>query len=170
MRLTFTILLLSALFYTEIGYYLQFLVEQLELREAAHEAWLSRLPDNRLYSIALDDLNAAGKWQDEGRECWFKGHLYDVVREKAVGARTYAFCMDDEKEAALIEGTGAMVPHDIPSFPRKTGDFIISSYTNTVKQVFRTGRPAQSRSRKRLPEFYRKISPPPPWVSAHPFC
>lgn len=155
------------------------------MREAAHEAWLSRLPDDRLYRIALDDLNATGKWQDEGRECWFKGHLYDVVREKAVGTRTYAFCMDDEKEAALIEEAGAVtganadsqsldqrhhVPHDAPSFPRKTGDFIIPSYANTVKQVFRTGRPTSPRSRKRLPEFYRKISPPPPWVSAHPFC
>ena len=44
----------------------------MELREAAHEAWLGTLPDDRLYSIALDDLNASGKWQDEGRECWFK--------------------------------------------------------------------------------------------------
>ena len=139
------------------------------------------MPDDRLYRIALDDLNASGRWQDEGRECWFKGHLYDVVRQKAVSGRTYAFCMDDEKEAALIERTGAMtgtnldldqrrhVPHDMPAFPHKTGNFIIPSYTSTIKRLFRTGGIIRPRSRSRLPEFYREIAPRPPWANVLPF-
>jgi hypothetical protein len=181
-------LLLSVLLYTQVGYYWQFLIVQLQLREKAHEAWLSHLPDGQFYRISLADLNARGKWQDEGRECWYKEHLYDVIRQKDIGGKTYLFCLDDEREARLIEQSGEVArvnadqeqaqhnPRDYhnpqdhpgkksnPGFPGKMGDVILSPNHTGIRFLLRAGPVTWTRSRSNLPEHYQEIAPRPPWA------
>jgi len=48
------------LFYTQLGYYGQFLFQQWQMKEAAREAWIAALPDAALFRVRLSDVNAQG--------------------------------------------------------------------------------------------------------------
>lgn len=160
---------------------------QLQLREEAREAWLSRLPDGQFRRISLADVNATGKWQDGGRECWYKGHLYDVIKQKDIGGKTYLFCLDDEREARLIDQSAEITranagqeqaqensgrqharrnPQDHPG--RKStpqiGDFLFICYHTGF--LLRDRPVTWSRSRSSLPEYALEIAPRPPWTQS----
>ncbi|HXO74450.1 MAG TPA: hypothetical protein VN824_04450, partial [Puia sp.] len=102
------------LLYTQLGYYGQFLILQWQMKEAAREASLVALPDTAFFRVSLADVNARGKWEEAGRECWINDHLYDVIRQKTIDGRTWLFCLDDDNEERLIRGSGefAHAGHD----------------------------------------------------------
>ena len=79
---------------------------QWQLKAAAREAWIAALPDRSFFSVRLSDVNETGKWEEAGKECWYKDHLYDVIRQKTVGGVVWLFCMDDEREEHLICQSG----------------------------------------------------------------
>jgi hypothetical protein len=108
-----TISILAILFYTQLGYYGQFVIQQWVLKEEAREAWIAALPDRCFFRVRLADVNAAGHWEEEGKECWYNNHLYDVIREKDDGGVLWLYCMDDEREAKLIRRSGEMT-HSFP--------------------------------------------------------
>jgi hypothetical protein len=115
------ILMFSLLFYTQMGYYGQFMVLQWQMKEAAREAWIAALPDTALFRVSLAEVNASGKWEEAGKECWYNDHLYDVIRQRTIDGKSWLFCLDDEREASLIRQSGAMTgaSHDHPD--KKTG-------------------------------------------------
>lgn len=100
--------LLFILFYTQLGYYGLFLVRQWQLKEEAEAAWLAGLPDEQLSRLRLSDIDTGGKWEEKGRECWYQGHLYDVVRQRTIDGTIYLLCMDDEREERLIRESDAI--------------------------------------------------------------
>ncbi|TDW95768.1 hypothetical protein [Dinghuibacter silviterrae] len=156
-----TILFLLVYFYTQIGYFWQFLVYQQLLRERAREAWLSTLPDAQFRRLGLDEVNASGKWQDGGRECWYKEHLYDVIRQRTIGGKTYLFCMDDRNEARLIKKSGETKPS--PGFPGKLNVVLLpqcagDNITTPAAVDDRGG----SLPCNALPVRYREVVFPPP--------
>jgi len=107
LRKTWTILLLLLIGYTQWGYQLKFIIQQLQIKEAAREAWIASLPDQSFERISLADIEAHGKFQDGGRECWYRGHLYDVIRQRREGDTTWCFCLDDTREERLIQRSDA---------------------------------------------------------------
>jgi hypothetical protein len=100
--------ILAVLFYTQLGYYGQFVIQQCVLKEEAREAWIAALPDRCFFRVRLADVNAAGHWEEEGKECWYNNHLYDVIRRNTEGGTVWLYCMDDEREARLIRQSGEM--------------------------------------------------------------
>jgi hypothetical protein len=98
-------LLLLPLCYTQFGYYAQTLFLQWRMKEAAREARISALPDAAMLRISVAELNRSGRWEDQGKECWYKGHLYDVIRQRTAGGTTWLYCLDDESEEGLIHGS-----------------------------------------------------------------
>ena len=90
------------MFYIQLGYYGQFIVLQWRMKEAARAAWIAALPDKAFLRVSFDEIDAHGKWEEKGKECWYQGHLYDVIRSKTVGSTTWLFCLDDEREEGLI--------------------------------------------------------------------
>jgi hypothetical protein len=161
--------MLLLLFYTQLGYYGQFMILQWRMKEAAREAWLTTVPDAQLYRVSLADVNAAGRWEEEGRECWFRDHLYDVVRRGTIGGVVYLFCLDDEREAALIRQSGEMTRINLDRPGKKDTHF---SFLKIVDLP-----PADSGSyafalpvrqyepcfiKNKLPFRYSEISVPPP--------
>ncbi len=82
MRKTGIISILAILFYTQLGYYGQFVIQQWMLKEAARETWIAALPDRCFFRVRLVEVNTAGHWEEEGKECWYNNHLYDVIRQK----------------------------------------------------------------------------------------
>jgi len=116
--------LLLLLFYTQMGYYGQFLLQQWRLREAAREAWIAALPDAAFFRVSMADIDSHGKWEEAGRECWYNGHLYDVIRQRPEGNATWLYCLDDDNEERLIRQSGEFSHQDhIPSF--SIGDQIV---------------------------------------------
>jgi hypothetical protein len=98
----------AILFYTQLGYYGQFAIQQWMLKEEAREAWIAALPDRCFFRVRLADVNATGHWEEEGKECWYNNHLYDVVRRETEGGSVWLYCMDDQREARLIRQSGEM--------------------------------------------------------------
>jgi hypothetical protein len=160
------------LFYTQLGYYGQFAIQQWLLKEAAREAWIAALPDSSFFSIRLADVNAAGKWEEEGKECWYHDHLYDVIRQKTIGGTVLLFCIDDLREARLIRQSGEVTHanHDHPdkkashSLFARVGD--IPGETISLEISYRL--PIQSFPNSHvwqpLPIRYTEIVIPPPKI------
>jgi hypothetical protein len=120
-----TISLLAVIFYTQLGYFGQFVIQQSILKEEAREAWVAALPDQNFYRIQLAAVEASGHWTEPGRECWYKNHLYDVIRAKTEGGVVWLYCMDDEREATLIRKSGE-VTHANQDGPDKKANHSLS--------------------------------------------
>jgi hypothetical protein len=125
MRKTGIISILAILFYTQLGYYGQFVIQQWMLKEAAREAWIAALPDRCFFRVRLVEVNTAGHWEEEGKECWYNNHLYDVIRQKEECGVVWLYCMDDEREAKLIRQSGEMT-HANYDHPNKQANHSLS--------------------------------------------
>ena len=108
LRKPVTIFILTIMLYTQLGYYCQFVIQQRVLKEEAREAWIAALPDRCFFRVRLADINAAGHWEEEGKECWYNNHLYDVIRQKYNNGAVWLYCLDDVREARLIRQSGEM--------------------------------------------------------------
>jgi len=154
-----TISLLLLLFYTQMGYYGQLLLQQWRLKEAAREAWIAALPDAAFFRVSRTDIDAHGKWEEAGRECWYNGHLYDIIREKA----GWLYCFDDVNEERLISRSGEFAHQSkktLPSF--RIADTIVDEPRFTLVQPV-VCRPTWSAViSRRLPFCYHDIIVPPP--------
>lgn len=114
-------MLLLPLCYIQFGYYGQFIVQRWRIQEAARTFWLASLPDTAFVRLDLAAVNATGKWEEEGKECWYRGHLYDVVRRKVVQGTTWVYCLDDEREEHLIRDAGAVTKANQDQPAKQTG-------------------------------------------------
>ena len=165
-----TISLFALLVYTQLGYYGQFLFLQWRLKEAAREAWIAALPDKAFFRVSLADVNARGRWEEAGRECWYGDHLYDVIRQVSVNGKTWLFCLDDEREEKLIRRSGEYA-HGGNSQTDKKASHLLSIRLHDVLLdliTVRIERPSDAHSRWRiaaanaLPTYYAEITVPPP--------
>jgi len=162
--------MLLLLFYTQLGYYAQFILLQWQMKEAAREAWIAALPDKAFFRVSLADVNARGKWEEAGRECWYKDHLYDVIRERKVGDTVWLFCMDDDNEEKLIRRNGEVTKANQEHPDKKTGhsltiaigDLAFEPISWVVGQGGSVRQPYHSCSTSRLTTHYTDIIIPPP--------
>lgn len=101
MKRSIIILLFLPVLYTQLGYFGQFIWRQWQLKEAARIARLEALPDNAFVRIDRTEIDAAGTWEERGKECRYHGHMYDVMRSRTINGITWLFCLDDENEERL---------------------------------------------------------------------
>ena len=171
MRKPGAISILLILFYTQLGYYGQFVIQQWMLKEEAREAWIATLPDRCFVRVRLADVKAAGHWEEEGKECWYNNHLYDVIRQKTDGGTVWLYCMDDVREARLIRQSGEMTHanQDDPdkkaghSLSRQTGDWLVQTISLRIGWPPVIVRHYGFRARS-LSVGYTEIVVPPPKV------
>lgn len=121
MRRIGTILLLCLIGYTQWGYDVHFIILQWQLKEAAREAWIAELPDKAFLQVSLSEMNAHGKWEEAGKECWYRNHLYDIIRQRKDGDTTWLFCMDDDNEERLIRQAGETTKAGLDHPDKRTG-------------------------------------------------
>ena len=155
--------MLLLLFYTQMGYYGQFLLQQWRLKEAAREAWIAALPDAAFFRVSKATVDAYGKWEEAGRECWYNGHLYDIIREKA----GWLYCLDDVNEERLISRSGEFSHEShnkktLPSF--RIADTIVEEPRFTLAQPIICRHSWSTAISGRLPFCYQDIVVPPPKV------
>lgn len=152
-----TISLLLLLFYTQMGYYGQFLLQQWRLKEAARKAWIAALPDAAFFRVPKADVDAHGKWEEAGRECWYNGHLYDVIRQRA----GWLYCLDDDKEERLIRRSGEFSHQGhMPSF--NIGDQIVDEPRFTIATPVIANGAWTGMTGRPLPFHCLEIVAPPP--------
>ncbi len=158
------------LFYTQLGYYGQFLILQWQMKEAAREACIAALPDTAFFRVSLADVDARGKWEEAGRECWFNDHLYDVIRQKTIDGRTWLFCLDDDNEERLIRGSGEFAHAGHDQSDKRTSHPLSVRLGDVLCEVttLRIGHPEvtcsgwYSTNTHPLPIRYAEITVPPP--------
>jgi hypothetical protein len=162
--------LLLLIGYTQWGYDVQFIIRQWRLREDAREAWIAALPDKSFLRVTRAEIDDHGKWEDGGRECWYKGHLYDVIRQRQEGGATWLFCLDDDNEERLIQGAGEVTRAGLDhpdqraghSFSLSIGDWVCEVPHWRIRPVPMFRRSFCSGGFERLPYCYSEILLPPP--------
>jgi hypothetical protein len=148
------------------------------MKEAAREARVSALPDAVLLRVSLAEMKASGQWEEEGKECWYKGHLYDVIRQRTVGGTTWLYCLDDEREERLIQGSVDVTRANQDQPAKQTGHTIAISICDLICETPRWNiRPLPAATRRyslmekrRLTSRYARVVIPPPKCTPAFFC
>ncbi|HVS98453.1 MAG TPA: hypothetical protein VHE54_18300 [Puia sp.] len=171
-------MLLIPLCYIQFGYYGQFIVQRWRVQQAAREAWLASLPDSAFVRLSLSSVNAAGKWEEEGRECRYNGHLYDVIRQRTAKDVIWLFCLDDEREERLIDASVDVTKanQDLPvnsksyAHPLSIGDLFCETPQWVIPQPATAGRQFNATGRHPLLSRHARIVIPPPKYPSLFFC
>lgn len=85
------------------GYSPVFKIEQW-LMHHKMEAIIEQFVDNdHLERISISPENQQKlKWAREGKEFWYEGKLYDIVRSETKDGVTHYYCIDDTNETHLV--------------------------------------------------------------------
>jgi len=166
------IALLLPLFYTQLGYFGQFIVLQWRLKEAAREAWIAALPDAAFVRIDEAEVDARGQWEERGKECRLGDHMYDVIRTRVAGEKTWLFCLDDENEERLDRQSDTVTRANQEQPGKRTGHTLCLSigdiYCESTGWVIpwpgRVIRRYAAGRIYRLPGWYLEIAGPPPKI------
>lgn len=172
MKRNIIIVLFLPLFYTQMGYYGQFIVLQWRLKEAAREAWIATLPDAAFVRIDQAAVDARGHWEERGKECRFNGHMYDVIRARTTGGTTWLYCLDDENEERLDRQSESVTRANQDNPDKRTGHSLCLSigdiYCESPGWTMPSPGPVLRRyydgGVRPLPGRYREITGPPPRI------
>jgi hypothetical protein len=96
-------LILTLLFFSQIGYRFIYLIQQHELKEQAEAQLLSTINNDQFDQINEDDNRDNIIWEEEGKEFSLNGQLYDVAKKEVINGKTIFYCLNDKKEEQLIE-------------------------------------------------------------------
>ncbi len=102
LKKSYAILFLLILVIAQFGYYIYNMYQIHEAKETARLEILKQIPEQLLTKIQLQD-NTGIQWEEEGREFILNNNMYDVVRIKHEGDKTYLYCYSDKNETGLLE-------------------------------------------------------------------
>jgi hypothetical protein len=94
---------LCIFFYSQLGYFLAFKTVQYHWKKEMRRQILAATPDDALVAIPLAARIRSIEWEEPGREFSLQGQMYDVVRTKTINGQTVLLCVNDKKEAQLVE-------------------------------------------------------------------
>lgn len=77
--------------------------QQHQIKEAVKHTLLSKLPESSLEIIDADTHKNDIEWEEENREFWLHGQMYDVAFIRLINGKTFIYCLNDNKEAALLK-------------------------------------------------------------------
>ncbi len=92
------ILLLFVFAYLQMGFYLHSLKLRAEAKFEFKEKVKTSLAEYDLDIFELNVIKNSVTWEEEGKEFWLKGQLYDVVVQKTINGKKYIYCLNDTKE------------------------------------------------------------------------
>ena len=169
MKKIFSIALVLVFFYSFIGFYLNFAIEQYVIKEQVKEKIIRNLPDNELTIIRISShVNGKITWIEDGKEFRLEGNLYDVVKIKEEKGSISYYCFCDVKESKLLANLDNLVKDQsdhsksktnlnkqhinvffqqiLPSFGLTESTIHYCNYTSIYKLI------------------YTETQSPPPWV------
>jgi hypothetical protein len=110
MKKLLSIVLIFVFFYSIMGFYLNFEIEQYQIKEEIKEKIINNLPENELTLVKISSADSKKvTWMEDGKEFRFKGNMFDVVRSKTWDDTTYYYCFDDKNESKLFVNLDKLV-------------------------------------------------------------
>ena len=103
MKKSLTISFLLLLFFSQPGYYFIYVIQQYQLKESIKEKLLATIPEASLDIIDAGINKNDIEWEEEGKEFYLHGLLYDVAAIKIINGRTLIYCLNDKKEEQLLQ-------------------------------------------------------------------
>lgn len=91
------------LFTSQVGYYFVYTIQQHILKEEIKKEMLAHIPDSSLEVFVQEDLGNKIEWEEDEKEFFLDGALYDVARIKKEDGKTYLYCINDRKEKMLLD-------------------------------------------------------------------
>lgn len=85
------------------GYQVFFAIRQHEIKEENKQRFLAGLPLHALDVVEADRYQADIEWEEEGREFYLHGQLYDVAYTKMIDGKKYIYCLNDAREEKLLD-------------------------------------------------------------------
>ena len=101
MRKIISILFLLILFGSQVGRYLYYSFQQHQIRAEMKRQLVANLPDSSL-ELIVENQNNTFRWEEEGKEFYQNGQMYDVVKSTVKDGRTILYCINDKKEEDLL--------------------------------------------------------------------
>ena len=89
MKKTITISFLLLLFFSQMGYYFFYMFQQHQIKEAVKHELLAKLPESSLEIIDANAQKNDIEWEEEGKEFYLHGQMYDVAFIKISNGITY---------------------------------------------------------------------------------
>ena len=90
------------LFFSQAGYYFFFTIQQHQIKESVKQQLLTAIPESSLDVIDADANKDDIEWEEEGREFYLHGQMYDVASIKKIEGKTLIYCLNDKKEEQLL--------------------------------------------------------------------
>jgi hypothetical protein len=95
----FSILFFVLLCLSQTGFFVAFLFQQHQLKATAKANALATIPLDALIRI---EQQKGLQWEEDQKEFYLDGNLYDVVQIRQESDQTVYYCINDEKEKQLL--------------------------------------------------------------------
>jgi hypothetical protein len=129
----FIIQLLSALIFSQVGYYFFYTIKQFQIKEAVKHQLLCALPESYLQVIAADNKKIV--WEEDEKEFSIDGKMYDVAKIKTINDIKYLYCLSDEQETILIKDLANTIQNKTGSKQQKEHKQTIKFQTIACQQI-----------------------------------
>lgn len=106
---------MAVLAYSQVGYYFIIRHSQSVQKGIIKEKILRQLKDDELEIISLTDNYNKIYWEEEGKEFFYNGAMYDVVKTKTINNKVMLYCINDKKEKNLIDDYNLITKHNSSS-------------------------------------------------------
>jgi hypothetical protein len=103
LKKTLPIFLLAILLFNISGHFFIFKVSQYSLKTEIKRKIKNQVPETELtiISFSIAELNTIS-WEENGKEFWHNGNLYDVVKKHETTDNISFHCINDKQEKALF--------------------------------------------------------------------
>lgn len=121
MKKIFSLVLVFVLFYSIMGFYLNFEIEQFRIKEEVKEKIINNVPENELTLIKISSGdNEKITWMEDGREFKYEDKMFDVVKIKNENDTTYYYCFNDVRESKLLANLDKLVKEQTDNSKSRT--------------------------------------------------
>ena len=112
--------LLCIFLFNTAGYFIAFKVAQYEIKSETRSYIRSNININELIAITINkaDLTSV-KWEESGREMFYKNELYDIVNSTEVATTITYYCLNDKKEKSLFANLDDHINMQVSDQPLK---------------------------------------------------
>ncbi len=167
---TIAVFFFFMLFIGQVGYYFIYTIQQHYIKELAEEQILAGVPETLMNVIDAEANKKDIQWKEEGKEFYLHGQLYDIQKVKKTDGKTFLYCLNDKREARLLEDLSNAIrsggdQNTDNKGPKHTIKFQLTDYiTVTEKSAFIEQDPAQKYTNFNdyLVATIKEINTPPP--------
>jgi hypothetical protein len=97
------LLLLFVFAYLQMGYYFHSLSKRQEAKSEFEQKLKTTLPADAYTEFEWNVIKHNVQWEEDGKEFWLNGQLYDVAYKQIINGNTLVVCISDTKEEEIVE-------------------------------------------------------------------